>query len=460
MFVTKPTQSRPVHSRAAHWLCVPAIVCIALAPTTAWSMDLLQAYQAAQKNDANILAARASADAGREREPQALAQLLPNVSLSLSRNQNNLSSTTPNFLGVEQTTDTNYASNNQTLTVRQPLIRTYQWAQYQQAKLQVEDVDAALRDDEQNLAVRVAASYFDALLAREQMAIVQTQIAANTTYLDSARKRFTAGDAARTDADEAQARLDMTMAQEVEARQNVDFTTRQLQVLVAQPVDALATLRVPKLNLLAPEPNNLESWIGRAQATSPLHRSLQAKLAVARLEVNKASSGHHPTLDAVAQWSRSESENVTSTNSRYTNAALGLQLNIPIYAGGGVNSSVRQALAGQTAAEQALAAGEQDLAVRVHREFRGVTESVAKIKALEQAVRSAEQLVVSNQKSVQAGSRTLVDVLNAEQQRTSVLRELAQARYTYLMSRIKLMALVDGADEPFMVAVNQVLAAD
>jgi protease secretion system outer membrane protein len=93
----------------------------------------------------------------------------------------------------------------------------------------------------------------------------------------------------------------------------------------------------------------------------------------------------------------------------------------------------------------------------VHKEFRGLTENIPKINALEQALRSADQLVLSSRKSFQAGSRTVVDILNAEQQRTLVLRDLAQARYIYLMSNIRLLALVGGADAEAVVAINQVL---
>jgi outer membrane protein TolC len=173
--------------------------------------------------------------------------------------------------------------------------------------------------------------------------------------------------------------------------------------------------------------------------------------------VKKAGSGHYPTLDAVAQWSRSESENILNVASRYTNASVGLQLNIPIFSGGYVNSSVRQALAGQEHAEQALEAGRRDLGVRVYKEFRGMTENIPKVRALELALRSADQLVLSSRKSFQAGSRTVIDVLNAEQQRMVVLRDLAQARYMYLIARIRLLALVGAADDEAVAAINRML---
>lgn len=421
------------------------------------AMDLLQAFQAAQQQDATILASRAAADAGRERLPQARAQLLPNVAISVSRNNNNLTSVTPNLLGQAQTSESQYPSKNQTLTLRQPLFRSYLTAQYRQAQAQVQEAEASLALDEQNLAVRVSSAYFEAVLTHEQLALILAQRSAYTTQLDAARKSFAAGSGTRTDADEAQARLDMNAALELEARQNVSYTLRQLETLVNQPIDKLAALDATRLELLEPQPNVLQDWIERAESNSPQLQSLKAQAEVAREEVKKAGSGHHPTLDAVAQWSRSESENVLNFQSGYTNAAIGFQLNIPIFSGGYTSSAVRQALAGREHAAQALEAGRRDLGVRVYREFRGVTENIPKIKALELALRSAEQLVLSSRKSFQAGSRTVIDVLNAEQQRTLVLRDLAQARYIYLISKIRLLALVGAADAEAVAAINRSL---
>ena len=451
---------RPTLSRTVHRLPFkPLLLCSLLLSLsgTVLSMDLLQAYQAAQQQDATILASRAAAQAGRERLPQARSQLLPNVAMSVGRNQNNLVNTTPNSLGQEQTSETHYPSLNRTLTVRQPLFRSYLAAQYRQAEAQVQDAEASLAQDEQNLAVRVSGAYFEAMLTHEQLALVLAQRTAYTTQLDAARKSLAAGSGTRTDVDDAQARLDMNAALEIEARQNVSYTLRQLEMLVNQPVDKLATLDVARLELLEPQPNVLQDWIARAETGNPQLQSLRAQVETSRQEVKKAGSGHYPTLDAVAQWSRSESENILNVASRYTNASVGLQLNIPIFSGGYVNSSVRQALAGQEHAEQALEAGRRDLGVRVYKEFRGVTENIPKVKALELALRSADQLVLSSRKSFQAGSRTVMDVLNAEQQRMVVLRDLAQARYMYLIARIRLLALVGAADDEAVAAINRML---
>ena len=424
----------------------------------AWSLDLRQAYEAAYENDATIRAARAGAQASREKLPQARAQQRPNVSLNASRNHNDLTSETQNSQGKPVRSENQYYSGNQSLSVRQPLYRPYVSALVRQAQAQVEEADAALERDEQTLVTRVGEAYFDALLAQDQVLLIEAQKTTYTTQLDAARKGLQAGTGTRTDIDEAQARLDMTLAQELEALQHVEFTRRRLESLMGRPVDVLASLDVQRFNPTAPIPGLVEDWVERAEQANPELQSLRAQLDAAGMEVEKAQAGHKPTLDAVAQWSRSSSDTVTSINQRYDNKSIGLQLSVPMYAGGYVSSTVRQAVAAQERAREALEAARRDLGVRVHREFRGMTEGVLRVKALEQAVRSAEQAVLSNQKSFQAGSRTTVDVLHAQQQKTTAQRDLAQARYLYLVSRLRLQALAGEDRQSSVSQVNSALA--
>jgi len=406
------------------------------------SMDLKQVYQAALEQDSSIRAARATADSGRERLPQARAALLPQINASAGRNNNNLNSTAPNILGDLSTTNDKYASDNKAIQLRQPLVNMQRWLQFEQAKSIVAEAEANLERDLQSLVVRVAGAYFETLMADEQLELVLAQKTTYTALVDAAKKGLAAGSGTRTDIDDAQSRLDMSLAQELEARQSQDLTRRQLQLLVNQPVERIAKLNVSALKLALPEPANLDAWTQKAERASPEIKAMQARLDQAKREVSKSQAGHLPTLDAVAQWSNSGSENITRINSRYENKSIGVQLNIPIYSGGYVNSTIRQAVAEQTRAEETLEALRRDLGVRVHKEYRGVSEGVMRVRALEQAVRSAEQMMKSTQMSLKAGSRTQLDVLNAQQQYTMALRDLAQARFVYLMSKVKLASLV------------------
>ncbi|NUP87379.1 MAG: TolC family outer membrane protein, partial [Burkholderiaceae bacterium] len=337
---------------------------------------------------------------------------------------------------------------------RQPLFRMPLFAGLRQAGYLVDDAEATLERELQELGSRVTGAYMEALLAQDALELVLKQKALTTTQLDAARKSLAAGFGTRTDIDEAQARLDMNIAEELSARQHVEFTRRQLEILIDQPVDTLAAIDARRLQLEAPVPADVAEWIRLAEEGSPEVRALQARVDAARAEIAKARGGHYPTVDAVAQISKSGSENVTSPSSSYTNHMIGVQVNIPLFAGGYVNSTVRQAAAEKVRAEENLEAARRDLAVRVHREHRGVTEGVLRVRALEQAVRSAQQLVTSSKRSFEAGSRTTVDVLNAEQQLQTTLRDLAEARYLYLVSRVRLRALVGMDRERSIGEVN------
>lgn len=408
--------------------------------SSVWALDLQQSYEAALRNDATIRAARAQAEASRERLPQARAQLLPNISANASRNYNDLSTNTTSA-GRPVTLENDYYSSSKSLSIRQPLYRPAQFAALDQARALTEDANAMLEYTEQNLVMRVGESYFNALLASDQVSLITAQKVSYTEQLKAAIKGFEAGTGTRTDVDEAQARLDMTIAQELEALQNRDLERRRLEVLTGEPIGELARLSPELFQPEALKPDEVHNWILRAEGASPELQALRAQVEAAQAEIDKAQAGHKPTLDAVAQWSKTNSDSVTSINSRYDQKSVGLQLTVPLYSGGYVNSTVRQAVAAHAQAQERLEAARRDLGVRVHEQFRILAEGVLKISALEQSVRSAEQAVISNRKSFAAGSRTTLDVLNAEQQRTVALRDLAQARYTYLLAQVRLHSL-------------------
>lgn len=417
---------------------VTAAFCMS-APASA--MDLADAYHLALTQDATIRNSRASADAGREKLPQARAQLLPSVQASVGRYKDQLQSTAPDFTGNLSTNFVRYRGTQDTLTVRQPILRRALSAQYEQAEAQVADVNAQLERDEQSLVMRVTEAYFNVLLAEEQLVLLGTQRSAYETQADAARKGFKAGAGTRTDIDEAQARLDMTIAQEVSARQDLDVQRRKLQVIINQPVSTLAHIDVTRMQLTTPQPATAEEWTGLAEASSPEIEAAHAEVAYARADIDKARAGHLPTLDAVATLSHSSNQNISSIHSSYYQKSVGLELSVPLFQGGYVDSSVREALANLERAQAHLEEVRRDLAVRVHQQFKGVAEGVAKIQALEQAVKSAEQLVVSSQRSFQAGVRTRLDILNAQQQAGQARRDLAQARFAYLQARVQLKAL-------------------
>ena len=434
------------------------LVLTAFHANSAWALDFKTAYEAALQHDATILAERAAAQAAQERLPQALSQRRPSLSLSAGQNRNHLESQTANRLGQRSVSERYYDSNNAALQLRQPLYRPAILAQIKQARAQVQDADAVLDVNENDLLERVAQAYFDALLGQVQLDLASAQKTAFAAQLQSAQKGFAAGVGMRTDVDEAQARMDLAHAQVLQAQQALDLARRRLALLLGVPVAQLvqlADLDTQRFAPSAPVPTSAEQWIALAEESSPQLQALRARLRAAQAEVDKAQAGHKPTLDVVATVSRSDSDSVTSINTVYKQKYVGVQLNVPLYAGGYVSSTVRQALAEVQRMQQTLEAAQRDLSNQVYEQFSAMTEGVLRIAALEQAVRSAQQALLSSQKSLQAGARTTVDVLNAEQQLTVAQRDLAQARYGYVLAHLKLQMLAGQERMANVDAVNR-----
>ena len=373
--------------------------------SAAQAMNLLQAYEAALEQDATVRAGRAALASGLERLPQARSQLLPLVSANFGRNRNQLSTTSVNILGNESVARDDYFSFNQSLSLRQPLFNLPRYYQFKQAQDLVEESQANYEREVLSLVVRVGWAYMEALLAAEGLKLVEAQKRQYTTVVEAARRAFSAGTGTRTDIDDAQSRLDMALANELEARQNEDFTRRQLEVLVNLPVRSLSGLSAQGVAALPDVIRALPEWVELAQTGNPEVKALLARMEAADKEVLRAKSAHAPTLEAVAQWSDSGNENVTRINSSFENKAIGFQLTVPLYQGGAVSSQVRQAVAEKTRVTESLEALRRDLGLRVHKEYRGITEGTLRILALEQAQRSANQMLDSTIKSQRAGVR-------------------------------------------------------
>ena len=255
--------------RSSRWVITAVLFSVVgTSSAPAWSLDLMQAYQAALEQDPKIRAARAARDAAAERLPQARSQLLPNVSANVGRYDNNVDVTQQNALGRDVTSSDRYFSYNQTLQLRQPLFRKPLMDGLRQANSVVADAQATLDSELQDVGSRVAAAYLEALLAQDALELARKKKEVTTIQLDAARKSLAAGSGTRTDIDEAQARLDMDEANVLSARQQVDLTTRQLEVLTHQPATDLARVDTQRLELMPPQRSDLQYWVQKAEDKS------------------------------------------------------------------------------------------------------------------------------------------------------------------------------------------------
>ncbi len=429
-------------------------------PAQGGSHDLLSLYQLAKARDAAYLSVQAAAEAGREQLPQARAALLPQISATAGMSRNDTDQRSENILGQPLSRSYEYTAKSAALNLRQAVYRPAAWAQLDQARARVQGIEAQLEKETQGLALRLAQAYFDALLARERVAALEVEIKAYASQLEAAQGSFKAGYGTRTDIDEARARLDLAHARLIEAQQRLTVAQRRLRALVGEPIElaALATLPSGQPITYPLEPPDLEAWIELAEARNPELRALVAAVEAADQELRKNRAGHLPTLDIVASRNLSDSDSENIIGNRYWTTRLGVQLSLPLYAGGYVDSTVRQALANRESARQQLEAARRELAVQVTRAHAAVNLGAARISALELALRSADQAVVASEKGLAAGIRHRVDVLNALAQQANTRFELFQAKIEYLLGRLQLLQTAGRLDEAEIAQLSARLA--
>ena len=418
-----------------------------------WGMDLRQALERARTSDSTYQATRQEMVGLAELVPHARAALLPNASLTASRNRVWLDREDEGSPSASS-----YYSLNNALVVRQPLWRRPQWVQLQQARTQAGTEAFIGRKAEADLLVKVASAYFDLLYAEQSIVYTQAVLEASGQQLTGARRIFEMGQGTRTDIDEAQARVDLAVAQSQQAKQALSYAHRQLAQLVGGAVTALQPLRIEQVR--APQLSQpLQEMLEQAMEQNPDVQLATTRLALAELEVSKSEAGHQPTLDLVGQRAISKSENTQSPRSNYLSSQIGVQLNVPLFAGGAVNSAVRQALANRDRERFVLEQVRKDLTLKIEREFNTLTEGGDRLAAARQSLHSARQVVVSVGKGIQAGTRTVIDRTHATQKQAEALRELALVQYQLQLARLRLAALSGTGLSEALDEVNRQLGA-
>ena len=418
---------------------------LALAPT-AHATNLTDVYRDALAYDAQFAAARAAYEAGKEKAVQGRAGLLPNVNLGANVRYNSVDSSLPGG-------DADFDSNGLTLTGVQPIFRKQNSVLYAQAKEQVKIAEMQLKVAEQELILRVAQAYFDVLESQDNIAFINAQKASITEQLAAAKRNFEVGTATITDTHEAQARFDLALAQEIAEQNSLNIRLRALEKLIGKPAGALDSLVDNKL--LQIETGTLDEWAARA-ADSNLQAEIQhiAKT-IADQEVERNRAGHYPTLDAVAGYTVNNNQNFGTQQVDTRTASIGVELNLPIYQGGLTSSRVREAVANQEKARQDLENATREAGLQARQAWLNVNSGIARVQALEQALVSTKAQLDSTKLGLDVGVRTNLDVLDAEQQVLSARRDLAGARYAYLLSALALKAAVGALSPADLAELDQ-----
>ena len=442
--------------------CAGAAAACALLSASAAAMDLSGSYQSALQADPSMRSAQAALLAGREKAVQGRSLLLPQIGLAASATHINDHSSVnvPAPLSELIKSESSGTVQQAALQLKQPLYDMQSAAGKQQLLQQTEIAEIVFRRAQQDLIQRVGEAYFNVLLAQESLRVTLAEKAAVQLQRDRAQARFDVGRGKVTDLQEAQARLDSVLAKEVSAQSQLALAQAQYQEVTGAPADALAPLK-DRLLPVPPMPDSLAAWQQKGRDGNTRVLLKQRELAIAGQEIRKHTFAGRPTLDLVASYtvkgaSGSLSPVVAPDNNR--SAAIGMQLSVPLYAGGALDSKQRESVAKKSQAEEDVSVAQRDARLQVQDAFLAVKNGVAKIAALEQSLQSTRTALEATTLGRDVGTRTELDVLDAQQRMFTVQLDLAQAHNDYLLGRLKLAAAAGELQEGDLRALDAYLA--
>ena len=433
-----------------------ALFVLAPLPFAAAAQDLQQVYRDAKAYDAQYASARQALQAGLEKLPQGRALVLP--TLGLTSNMTNTRTETVPHNSALASTLRDARSYGYSLSFSQPIYRAQNNLQYSQAEYQVKQAEATFGQAGQDLIVRVAQAYFDVLAAQDTLALVQAQKTAIGEQLAQAKRNFEVGTATITDTHEAQARFDLSAAQEISAQNDLETKRRALQQITGKEYAALRPLR-RDVKLTPPNPSNMQSWVDIAEKQGYPVLVQESAAEIARLEARRQSAGHLPTVDLVASYgfTSQTASQLSAVPSNITSGVVGIQLGVPLYQGGAISSREREAAALFEKSKQDLENARRSTALSARQSYLAVINGIAQVGALEQAFVSSTSALDSNKLGYEVGVRINIDVLNAQQQLFSTRRDLAVARYNTITNHLKLKAAAGSLRDEDLDEVNRAL---
>jgi outer membrane protein len=446
---TKPSGAR----KSLTFLLAGGFMGLALGPA-AHGADLMAVYRDALAYDAQFAAAKATVDAGREKLPQGRSGMLPTIGFGASTTWTD-SEITARVTGATAT-NRDYNSNGWEVRLTQPLFRWQNWVAYNQSELAVAQAEAQFGLARQDLIVRSAQAYFDVLLAQDVLATAQAQKVAIAEQLESAKRNFEVGTTTITDTHEAQARYDLTSAQEIAALNDLNVKRQVLRSVIGKEPEGLKNLK-PGVQLAGPQPADIAKWVEMAESASASVQIYQALYEIAVREIEKQRAGHYPTLDLVATNGRSGAGGGSTGGFDSKSSTVGLQLSIPIYAGGVTASRDREAVALKEKAAADLDNARRTAALNARQAYLGVSSGLAQVKAYEAALTSSQSALDSNKLGYEVGVRINIDVLNAQSQLFDTRQKLAKARLDTLGALLKLKASAGSLSEDDVAAINGLL---
>ncbi len=418
------------------------------------ALDLVAAHRAAIENDADFAAEVSAADAGREYAVQSRAMMAPRVNLTGQAGKLDSETRTSGDFSSLLSSDTSGKTYGYSLSVSRPLYRPDLKADARNLAAQADIAALTFKGAQQDLILRVAQAYFGVLLAQDSLAFATAQKDAVAEQLAAAKERFASGRARVTDVAEAQANFDALSAAQIAAQSDLEVSRARFFALTGRDGEDPEQLAS---KLAVRPPQDAQEWRDRARAESIEVRVRTLQLNMADAEIERTRLAGRISLDMVAKYddSRTSELNSLAYPDQSNKLQVGVQFSVPIFAGGALQSKYRQAIAQRNQARQELEATRRGVDVDVREAYTQVTSGALRVAALEQGLVSAQTSLEAAELGREVGNRTNLDVLSLQQQVYDVKRDLADARYGYLLTQLKLAALAGELTENHLAALTR-----
>jgi outer membrane protein len=424
---------------------VLVVVAIAV-PGIASASTLLEIYQQALQSDPRIHEAEARRLAALEAKPQARGVYLPQIDFSGDWSKSDSTGTGSIVIGdivVPSQSETEAESTRWQFNLRQTIFRWDQIVGLRRADKTVAKAEADREAAQQDLIVRVVQTYFDVLAAEDRLTAIHANRTAIARQLEQAKQRFDVGLIAITDVQESQAAHDGAIADEIGAKRSLATSREFMREITGEYVDKLSAPS-DDLPLNAPDPASEIDWIDLALSQNLALVASRIDEELARDEISFQRSGHYPTIDLVAGKGKSETEQTVAgnppqfaENARDTNS-IGIQFFLPIFSGGATNSRVQQSVYLHRASREVLQRVTRATERQTRDAYLGVLSEISRVQALARAVESNETALEATQAGFDVGTRTIVDVLNAQFLLYQSVTQFYQSRYDYLLNAMRL----------------------
>ena len=425
------------------------------------AQSLVDLYEIARGYDASFISAKAQYEANLAKANQTLGGILPNIAMTTSATRTNISVSAD---ATATTTENRYGVYSANVTMTQPLYRPAVWATYKQGGRQLLQATAQYEAAEPELLVRVTQTYFDVLSSQDSLEFVKAQKKAVAEQLASAKRNFEVGTATITGVRDAQARYDLTYAQEIAAENDLRIKTLALGLAVGRTDIKAKPLR-DNSKLIDPPKDPMDTWVSQSEAMSPTVRQAQLALDVARLEVDKAVAGHLPTLDGQIIYGGTRNYGGTSTSpttptasNHVLNPSANIVLSVPLFAGLTTQYRVRETKALEDKAVSDLDNAKRTVAQTTRSAYLGLIAGLSQVKAYEAAEASTQSALDANKLGYSVGVNINIDVLNSQSQLYQTKRDLAKARYDVLVGNLKLRQAAGTLTPQDLLEINQLLA--